>query len=91
MHIRRTPDAANDLAHIVDFIREENPEAARRVATTVFDSIVALRTFPYRGRHGLVPETRELVLGRWPYIVVYRVAGDQVQVLRVRHAAQNWP
>jgi toxin ParE1/3/4 len=91
MRVRWTADAANDLAGIIEFIREDNPEAARRVARTVFEGVAALRTFPHRGRQGLVPETRELVVGRWPYIIVYQVLDDQVLVLRVRHAAQNWP
>ena len=34
--------------------------------------------------------TREIVV-RPNYVMVYRVAGDVVEVLRVLHAAQQWP
>jgi hypothetical protein len=36
MRVRWTTNAANDLAHIVERIREENPAAARRVAQTIY-------------------------------------------------------
>lgn len=91
MRIRWTTRAADDLAGIVEHIRKDNPEAARRVAQTIFDGIAGLRTFPNRGRQGLVENTRELVLTPWPYIAVYEILNDQVQVLRIRHGAQDWP
>ncbi|SPE38627.1 putative toxin Y4kP [Candidatus Sulfopaludibacter sp. SbA6] len=91
MRIRWTTLAADDLAGIVEYIRKDKPEAARRVAQTIFDGIAGLRTFPNRGRIGRAENTRELVFAPWPYIAVYEVLEDQVQVLRIRHAAQDWP
>jgi toxin ParE1/3/4 len=35
--------------------------------------------------------TRELVLPRLPYIVVYRIRGEAVELLHVYHGAQNRP
>ena len=71
--------------------RKDNPEAARRVAKTIFDGVSELRTFPSRGRIGIVDNTRELVFAPWPYIAVYEIVEDQVQVLRIRHASRDWP
>jgi toxin ParE1/3/4 len=48
-------------------------------------------TFPHRGRPGKKENTRELVLSPLPYIVVYRIAGDAVNILRILHGAQKWP
>jgi toxin ParE1/3/4 len=62
IRVRWTTTAADDLAHIVEYIRKDNPAAARRVAQDVFAGIAALRTFPNRGRVGLVENTREIVL-----------------------------
>lgn len=84
-------DAADDLESIVKRIREDNAEAARRVAETIFNSIATLSKTPYRGRIGRISDTRELVFSPWPYIAVYEITQNQVQVLRIRHAAQNWP
>ena len=40
---------------------------------------------------GEVPGTRELVIPRLPYFVVYRLTSDAVQILRVLHDKQKWP
>jgi len=50
-----------------------------------------LQKFPNAGRIGLAEDTRELVFSPWPYIAVYEIVGGQIQVLRIRHAAQDWP
>jgi toxin ParE1/3/4 len=91
MRVRWTATAANDLAQIVEYIRKDNPAAARRVAQDIFAGIAGLRAFPNRGRVGLVENTREIVFSRWPYIAVYQIIDDQAEVIRIRHAAQNWP
>ncbi len=91
MHIRWTSNAAADLTRIVERIRTGNPEAAQHVAQTIYNRVAALSTFPNRGRAGLADNTREIVFAPWPYIAVYEVIEDQVQVLRIRHASQDWP
>jgi addiction module RelE/StbE family toxin len=91
MCIRWTTNAANDLAQIVGRIAEHNSSAAQRVARTIYKGVADLRTSPNRGRTGMAENTRELVFAPWPYIVVYEIIDDQVHVLRIRHASQNWP
>jgi len=91
MRVRWTTTASNDLAHIANYIRKDSPAAAQRVAQTIYQGPATLRNFPNRGRIGLAENTRELVFAPWPYILVYEIASDQVQVLRIRHAAQDWP
>jgi len=94
MHVRWTSTAADDLAHIVEYIRRDNPAAARRVAQAIYRGIAELRDSPNRGRIGLVKlaaNTLELIFSPWPYIAVYEVLDEHVQVLRIRHAAQDWP
>ena len=58
MRVRWTTTAADDLAHIVDYIRKDNPAAARRVAQSIYQGIAALRKFPNIGRIGLAENTR---------------------------------
>ena len=89
MRVRWSTRASDDLADIVAYIRPDNPEAARRMAKTIYQGIAALRKFPFSGRIGLAENTRELIFSS--YIVVYEIIDDQVHVLRVRHAAQDWP
>jgi len=46
---------------------------------------------PERGRTGRRPETRELVFAGLPYLAVYRIGGDGVDILRILHGAHEWP
>ena len=54
MRVRWTTTAADDLAHIVDYIRKDNPAAARRAAQIIYNDIAQLRKFPNCGRTGLL-------------------------------------
>jgi len=43
------------------------------------------------GCEGRVEGTRELVIGRSPFIAVYRIKGKRIEILRILHGAQRWP
>jgi toxin ParE1/3/4 len=89
MQIRWSPEAADDLERIVQHIQKDNPEAARTVAETIYEGASGLKTFPNRGRIGRHRGSRELIFE--PYILVYRVSGEFVEISRVYHAAQDRP
>lgn len=91
MEIRWSPEAADDLERIVERIRRDDPRTARTLANRIFERCTSLQTVPNRGRIGRIAGTRELVLAPLPYIVVYRVKPDAVEVVRIYHGAQNWP
>jgi len=91
VHIRWSPDAADDLERIHLRLRENNPEAAHQIVQKIYDSCLGLKIFPHRGRPGREPGSRELILPRLPWIVVYRINGDFVEISRIWHGAQNRP
>ncbi len=91
MEIRWSPEAAADLIVIVQYIRKQNQSAAERVAHAIFDASDSLTKFSQRGRFGRVEGTRELVLAPLPFIVVYRVKAEFVEIVRVLHGSQRWP
>ena len=92
MRIRWTAPAASDLTRICDYIRDHDaPAAARRVALTIYESVASLAQFPHRGRAGRRQDTRELVLPPLPFLAVYRIRGDVIEILRILHGAENWP
>jgi toxin ParE1/3/4 len=91
MTIRWSPEAAYDFAGIVEYIHQQNPSAADHVAHSIYDGVTSLNSFPNRGRQGRVTGTRELVLLSLPFIVVYRVQSDAVEIVRVLHGSQRWP
>jgi len=89
--VRWSPEAAADFAAIVEYIRKQNPSAAERVSSKIYDGIVSLASFPRKGRPGRTKGTRELVFSPLPYIAVYRVKNGVVEIARVLHGSQRWP
>ena len=82
--------ARADLLTIVDYISDDNPDAAQRVKDGIESKVENLPDFPKMGRPGRIEGTRELVVLE-NYIVVYQEEGLFVQILRVLHAARQWP
>jgi toxin ParE1/3/4 len=91
MKVRWFYQSLEDLQLAVAYIREDNPSAARRLYEIVRKQVSVLARYPEFGRTGRVEGTRELVITGWPYIVVYHIKDQEVRILRVRHAAQEWP
>lgn len=79
-----------DRKEIREYIAQDNPAAALALDELVSEKAQRLADHPNLGRPGRVTGTQELVAHR-NYILVYDVAGDTVRVLRVLHAARQWP
>ncbi len=69
----------------------DDPEAAMRTMMRIQAAVSQLEEFPCMGRTGRVEGTRELVIANTPYLVVYRLKGDIVEILRVLHASSRYP
>jgi toxin ParE1/3/4 len=92
MRVRWTEPAVRDLTRICDYIEKEaDSETARRIALVIHQRIDLLKQFPRRGRPGRRPGTLELVFADLPYLTVYRIKDDVIEVIRILHGAQNWP
>lgn len=91
MELEWTPSALGDLDAAAAFIAQDNPGSADAMAGRVQESVEYLATYPNLGRAGRVRGTRELVVSGTPFVVVYRVRLDIVQVLRILHHARKWP
>jgi toxin ParE1/3/4 len=91
MEIRWSPEAAADFAGIIEYVRTQKLSAADRIAHTVYDTVTSLESFSRRGRPGRIEGTRELVLAPLPFVVVYRITQNVVEVVRVLHGSQRWP
>jgi toxin ParE1/3/4 len=91
MSVQFSPSAKADIQSIYDFIARENPRAAADVVSAIEEATSRLSLFPLSGRTGAVAATRELVIGRLPYIAVYQVTDRDLQIIAVFHAAQDVP
>jgi toxin ParE1/3/4 len=89
--VRWLKGGITSLRAIHAHIALDNPAAARRVAQRIKTSVARLRTFPASGRTGQVPGTMELVITNLPYVVVYRLANETIEILRVIHTSTDWP
>ena len=92
MRIRWTESAVRDLTNICDYIEEHRGgTTARRVALSLCQGSEILAEFPECGRTGRSPGTRELVMSGLPYLAIYRIHHDAVEIIRILHGAQEWP
>lgn len=85
-----TREAIRDRDEIYDYIEADNPVAAMALDELFFEKAARLVDHPALGRPGRVAGTPELVV-YGNYVVVYDLIGDRIRVLRVLHAARQWP
>ena len=90
MRLFWTPEALDDRRAIYDYIEAANPMAALALDELFSEKVRHLIDHPALGRVGRIMGTRELVVHK-NYILIYDTTVDQVRVLRVLHAARQWP
>lgn len=89
MRIRWTLAAADDLDQIWEYLRVHHPEFTTSTVRRIYQDIRLLTSAPRLGRVGREENTRELVISGLPYIAVYRVKDEAIEVLHIFHGAQN--
>lgn len=93
MTVRWASTAAEQWELAFEYIAKSNPAAAERIAGQILDLTEMLAVHPMAGKLGRVRGTRELVVPRTPFILVYGVdsARDVVWIYAIYHAARKWP
>lgn len=92
MRIRWQAQALQDIESIYKYVSSDKPIASANVVATIVRLVeTQLPDSPNSGRIGRVAKTRELVISRTPYIVVYRLQGETIDILAVHHSARKWP
>lgn len=84
-------EASHQRYDQLNYIAQENPIAAIRLDEEIEAQTESLAQNPEIGREGRVAGTRELVIARTPFLAVYRIVPDQIQILNLLHASQQWP
>jgi toxin ParE1/3/4 len=87
--IRWTPTALHDIQSAHDYVASDKPDAAVGVVEELLEAIDALTRHPQMGRRGRVAGTRELIVR--PYVIVYRVRGEAIELVAILHTARRWP
>ena len=91
MKVRWTGAARRDLAAAAEYLQERSPQGARRMIHRIHEAAQLLEERPRAGKVGREDGTRELVVSRTPYLLVYEFGGHSVEVLRLLHGSQQWP
>lgn len=91
MKVRYTPRAFADREAIFSYLDERNPVAARAFKAFIKNRVSRLAQFPHRNRVVAGIGVHAHWLGRYPYIVYYRIVEDEIQIVHIRHTSrQPW-
>lgn len=88
--LRVLPEARDDVAQIWAYIAEvRSVDTADRITERIEEAYDQLVAFPESGRtrDDIGHEARSLTVK--PYIIVYRVRPDAVEIMRVYHGARD--
>jgi len=96
-HSLFTPQAWQDTLDIIEYIGTDNPEAAARFLLALEETCTQLAALPGMGsvrtfQRKDLKGTRILpVTGFEHYLIFYAAAGTSIKVLRILHAARDFP
>lgn len=89
MNIFWAEEAQKDFDQAIAYLQERSRNAADRLGERILKSVAQLERFPEiapRSRHrGL----RQLVVPKTPYLIVYRIEWDVVEIQAVIHSSQK--
>lgn len=93
MQLVWTPQASRQRHEAIEYIAQDNPHAALDQLDRIEQQTDTLLAHPELGRPGRKQGTRELVISRTPFIVVYRIKpqAQRIELLRLLHGSQQWP
>lgn len=85
------PRATADLQRIAEYIADHNPDAARKWARSMVQVFELLGDYPALGHlhDDIRPGLRTYPQDN--YLIIFRQSGDDAVILRIIHAARDWP
>jgi toxin ParE1/3/4 len=85
--------AEADLINIHQYIAHDDKKRARNAIKKIVASAQQLACFPHLGKIGRVNNTREFLVAKSPFIIVYRFLEEksEVQILTILHSARMYP
>ena len=90
--LKWTSQALADVQRLHRFLNNKNPDAAKRAVQTIRAGVRVLATQPRIGHpsEDMDPEYREWLIpfGQSGYLVLYRLDGEDVVLLAVRHGRE---
>lgn len=87
--MRYTRRALRHLDSTLAWISHERPTAALEQTQRIEHAVDLIGQFPQMGHTGVSTGTWEFVVPGTPFIVVYRISNDEIQILSIVHGARN--
>ncbi|PIV91940.1 MAG: type II toxin-antitoxin system mRNA interferase toxin, RelE/StbE family [Gallionellales bacterium CG_4_10_14_3_um_filter_54_96] len=93
MIIAWLPKAIANRDELIDYIAEENLRAAIEQDSLIEAQVNHLVAHPEIGHAGRKKGSRELVIAKTNFVVIYRIRPTvkRVEIIRVLHTSQAWP
>ena len=91
MKINWSALASRDADGIWLYIAMDNPDAADRAIARFHQALTLAAEQPRIGRRSRSGQTREMIVAGTPYIIIYDVTKEAIEVRRVIHGARDWP
>ncbi len=82
--------ARDDLAGIDGYYRQLNPLFAAKVGRLAIRAALLLAEYPDAGERLDGHGRRRWLVANTPYLLLYRVVGNELRIIRVMHHAQDW-
>jgi toxin ParE1/3/4 len=83
--------ATRHLRQIVEYLHGESSGGAITTRRRILETVMRVGQMPYSGRIGRTDGTREAVVPRSPFIVVYEISEQTVEIVGIWHTAREWP
>ncbi len=90
MKIRFTPLAYKDIDSVYNYLAKDDSNIAQVALDRIENLIDHLIFHPELGKQGRVKGTRELIIPKVPFIVVYKVEDDFITIIAVIHVSKRW-
>ena len=79
-----------DMRAIFRHISQDNPNAATKLINLIQEQAIMLCHFPQMGKQTSLTRVRALVV-HVNYTIYYRESAQNLQIVRIKHNAQQWP
>jgi len=83
MKLRWSPGARRDLKSIKAYFMERNPVASEKTGAEIIRAVQRLEVFPQLGRPAHHSNLRLMQVPELPYLIPYRVEGENIQIVAV--------
>jgi toxin ParE1/3/4 len=83
--------AKQDIGEAVSHFKRTAPHAIDGFAAAIKTSLSLILSNPNVGRPSQTANIREWSVPNWPYVIPYRIVGDDIEILRVWHTRRDRP